>query len=98
MKSYNITLIPGDGIGPELTTATRRVLEATGVKLNWDIVHAGTDVMAEYGTPLPPHVDALCGGPRDTPRPRPRPSAREPRARGVAHCRPPAPHSGTHAP
>jgi len=56
LKSYNITLIPGDGIGPELTTATRRVLEATGVKLNWDIVHAGTDVMAEYGTPLPPHV------------------------------------------
>ncbi|RJO63302.1 MAG: isocitrate/isopropylmalate dehydrogenase family protein [Dehalococcoidia bacterium] len=53
---HNITLIPGDGIGPELTEATRRVLEATGVKFNWDIVHAGTDVMAEYGTPLPPHV------------------------------------------
>jgi isocitrate dehydrogenase (NAD+) len=53
---HNITLIPGDGTGPELTEATRRVLEATGVKFNWDIVHAGTDVMAEYGTPLPPHV------------------------------------------
>lgn len=56
MESHNITLIPGDGIGPELTDATRRVLEATGVKFNWDIVHAGTDVMAEYGTPLPQHV------------------------------------------
>ena len=56
MKTHNITLIPGDGIGPELTEATRRVLEATGVKFNWDIVHAGTDVMAEYGTPLPTHV------------------------------------------
>ncbi|MCL2281143.1 MAG: isocitrate/isopropylmalate dehydrogenase family protein [Dehalococcoidia bacterium] len=56
MESHNITLIPGDGIGPELTDATRRVLEATGVKFNWDVVHAGTDVMAEYGTPLPQHV------------------------------------------
>ncbi|MCL2615894.1 MAG: isocitrate/isopropylmalate dehydrogenase family protein [Dehalococcoidia bacterium] len=56
MESHNITLIPGDGIGPELTDATKRVLEATGVKFNWDIVHAGTDVMAEYGTPLPQHV------------------------------------------
>ena len=53
---HNITLIPGDGIGPELTEATKRVLEATGVKFNWEIVHAGTDVMAEYGTPLPQHV------------------------------------------
>jgi isocitrate dehydrogenase (NAD+) len=56
MEAHNVTLIPGDGIGPELTAATRRVLEATGVKFNWDIVHAGTDVMAEYGTPLPSHV------------------------------------------
>ncbi|MCL2706591.1 MAG: isocitrate/isopropylmalate dehydrogenase family protein [Dehalococcoidia bacterium] len=56
MESHNVTLIPGDGIGLELTDATRRVLEATGVKFNWDIVHAGTDVMAEYGTPLPDHV------------------------------------------
>ena len=54
--SYNVTLIPGDGIGPELTEATRRVLEASGVKFNWDIVHAGVDVMAEYGTPLPANV------------------------------------------
>ena len=53
---YNVTLIPGDGIGPELTEATRRVLEASGVKFNWDVVHAGVDVMEEYGTPLPTHV------------------------------------------
>ena len=54
--AYNITLIPGDGIGPELTEATRRVLEASGVQFNWDIVDAGVDVMEQYGTPLPPHV------------------------------------------
>jgi isocitrate dehydrogenase (NAD+) len=54
--AYNVTLIPGDGIGPELTEATRRVLEASGVKFNWDVVHAGVDVMEEYGTPLPPQV------------------------------------------
>jgi len=54
--AYNVTLIPGDGIGPELTEATRRVLEASGVRFNWDIVHAGVDVMEQYGTPLPAHV------------------------------------------
>jgi isocitrate dehydrogenase (NAD+) len=56
LKSYNVTLIPGDGIGPELTEATRRVLDASGVKFNWDIVDAGVDVMDQYGTPLPAHV------------------------------------------
>jgi isocitrate dehydrogenase (NAD+) len=54
--AYNVTLIPGDGTGPELTEATRRVLEASGVKFNWDIQHAGVDVVAQYGTPLPKHV------------------------------------------
>ncbi|NLE90260.1 MAG: isocitrate/isopropylmalate dehydrogenase family protein, partial [Dehalococcoidales bacterium] len=54
--TYNITLIPGDGIGPELTEATIRVLEATGIKFKWDIVNAGVDVIGEYGTPLPEHV------------------------------------------
>lgn len=53
---YNVTLIPGDGIGPELTEATKRVLEATGVEFNWDILNAGADVIDEYGTPLPEHV------------------------------------------
>jgi isocitrate dehydrogenase (NAD+) len=50
---HRVTLIPGDGTGPELTEATRRVLEATGVELEWDVRHAGVDVMEEAGTPLP---------------------------------------------
>ena len=54
--AYNITLIPGDGIGPELTEATKRVLKATGVAISWDVVHAGASVQEKYGTPLPTHV------------------------------------------
>jgi isocitrate dehydrogenase (NAD+) len=55
--AHRVTLIPGDGTGPELTEATRRVLEATGVEFEWDVQHAGTDVMEEYGgNPLPEHV------------------------------------------
>jgi isocitrate dehydrogenase (NAD+) len=50
---HRVTLIPGDGTGPELTEATRRVLEATGVPLDWDVRHAGVDVMDKAGTPLP---------------------------------------------
>jgi isocitrate dehydrogenase (NAD+) len=50
---HRVTLIPGDGTGPELTEATRRVLEATGVDLQWDVRQAGVDVMEEAGTPLP---------------------------------------------
>ena len=50
---HKITLIPGDGTGPELTAATKRVLEATGVTFEWDIQDAGVDVMEQYGTPLP---------------------------------------------
>src|SRR5207247_6872940 len=54
---HRVTLIPGDGTGPELTEATRRVLEATGVEFDWDVQHAGTDVMDEHGgNPLPEHV------------------------------------------
>ena len=51
--AYNITLIPGDGIGPEVSTAARRCVDATGVKINWEIAEAGADVVAKYGTPLP---------------------------------------------
>jgi isocitrate dehydrogenase (NAD+) len=51
---YTVTLIPGDGTGPELTEATRRVLEATGVEFAWDVREAGIDVMETEGTPLPP--------------------------------------------
>jgi isocitrate dehydrogenase (NAD+) len=54
--AYNVTLIPGDGTGPEITEATRRVLEATGVQFNWDVQHAGVDIMKTAGTPLPPGV------------------------------------------
>lgn len=53
---HNITLIPGDGIGPEVTEAARRVIEAAGVEVDWDIVYAGQNVVEEYGTPLPQYV------------------------------------------
>lgn len=51
-----VTLIPGDGVGPEITQAMRRVVEATGVSIEWEVVQAGVNVMDEYGTPLPEHV------------------------------------------
>jgi isocitrate dehydrogenase (NAD+) len=55
--AHRVILIPGDGTGPELTEATRRVLEATGVEFDWDVRHAGTDVMEEHGgNPLPDEV------------------------------------------
>jgi isocitrate dehydrogenase (NAD+) len=59
--AHRVTLIPGDGTGPELTEATRRVLEATGVEFEWDLQYAGSDVMAENdGNPLPDRVlDAI---------------------------------------
>ena len=59
--AHRVTLIPGDGTGPELSEATRRVIEATGVEFDWDVQYAGSDVMAQYdGNPLPEHVlDAI---------------------------------------
>lgn len=51
--AYNVTLIPGDGIGPEVSTAARRCVDATGVKVDWEIAEAGADVIPKYGTPLP---------------------------------------------
>jgi isocitrate dehydrogenase (NAD+) len=56
MAKHTVTLIPGDGIGPEITTAMRRVVEATGIDIEWEIADAGEHVIAEYGTPLPDHV------------------------------------------
>jgi isocitrate dehydrogenase (NAD+) len=53
---HRVTLIPGDGIGPELAEATRRVLDASGVAFDWEVQDAGEGVMAQYGTPLPEHV------------------------------------------
>ena len=54
--SHTVTLIPGDGTGPEITAATRRVLEATGVEFEWDIRRAGTEMFEKYGTVLPDDV------------------------------------------
>lgn len=54
--THTITLIPGDGIGPEISEAMRLVVEATGVRIEWEIQEAGADVMDKYGTPLPEHV------------------------------------------
>ncbi len=54
--THRVTFIPGDGVGPELSEATRRVLEATGVAFDWDQQDAGADVVDRYGTPLPDHV------------------------------------------
>ncbi len=51
-----ITLIPGDGTGPEVTQAMCRCVEATGVDIEWELHNAGVDVMDQYGTPLPDHV------------------------------------------
>ena len=51
--AHTVTLIPGDGTGPELVEVTRRVLEATGVDLVWDEHPAGEDVYNEEGTPFP---------------------------------------------
>ena len=54
--AHDVVLIPGDGIGPEITSAMRRVVEATGVQINWNVQNAGAGVMDEFGTPLPEHV------------------------------------------
>jgi isocitrate dehydrogenase (NAD+) len=50
---YRVTLLPGDGIGPEITEATVRVLEATGIKFDWDVFTVGEAAIGKYGTPLP---------------------------------------------
>lgn len=51
--AYDVTLITGDGTGPELSDAARKCVDATGVKIHWDIQEAGVDVMARTGTPIP---------------------------------------------
>jgi len=53
---YKVTLIPGDGVGPEVVDAARKCIEATGVKIEWEKVDAGADIMDKYGTPLPDKV------------------------------------------
>ena len=51
-----VTLIPGDGTGPEVIAAARKCIEATGVKIKWEVMEAGAGVMDKYGTPLPEKV------------------------------------------
>ena len=53
MATYDVTMIPGDGIGPEVTEATRKVLEATGVGFNWDYQDAGLIALEKHGDLLP---------------------------------------------
>jgi len=50
---YNVTLIPGDGIGPEVAYAAKKVIDSTGVKINWDIQKAGGEALNTFGTLLP---------------------------------------------
>lgn len=54
--AHDVTLITGDGTGPELAEAARRCIDATGVKINWDVQEAGVDVMERTGNPLPDAV------------------------------------------
>jgi isocitrate dehydrogenase (NAD+) len=56
MAVHHVTLIPGDGVGPEVSEATRRVIDATGVQVEWDVQQAGLGVMEQYGDPMPAHV------------------------------------------
>lgn len=51
--AYDVTLIPGDGIGPEVSAAAARVIDATGVAINWHMHEAGAEVLNRYGTTLP---------------------------------------------
>jgi isocitrate dehydrogenase (NAD+) len=54
--AHKVTLIPGDGTGPELVAAARRVVDASGAKIDWEVQEAGVDVMEKAGTPLPPET------------------------------------------
>jgi isocitrate dehydrogenase (NAD+) len=55
-QPYRVVLVPGDGIGPEVTEATLRVVEARGVSIAWERVEAGAEVVAKYGSPVPDAV------------------------------------------
>ena len=56
MARYNVTLIDGDGVGPEIAAVTRDCIDATGVDIAWDVQHAGVDVAERVGTPMPDEV------------------------------------------
>jgi isocitrate dehydrogenase (NAD+) len=57
---HEVTLIPGDGTGPEICAVVKKVVAATGVEMKWDHVEAGVDIMKTAGTPLPENVLASC--------------------------------------
>jgi isocitrate dehydrogenase (NAD+) len=57
-REYRVTLIPGDGIGPEVIDAAVRVVDASGVRIKWEAVEAGGDVAVKYGSAVPEHVFA----------------------------------------
>src|SRR3954449_7501464 len=69
--AHRVTFIPGDGTGPEISEATQRGLEATGVDFEWDFQNAGADVYEEGGTPPPDRRPRAAAG-RGHPAPRPR--------------------------
>lgn len=56
MPKYKVTLIPGDGTGPELAEAARRCVDALGLEIEWEVMDAGEGAMKKYGTPLPVQV------------------------------------------
>ncbi len=56
MARHTVTLIPGDGIGYEVSEAARRVIDASGAGIEWEVHDAGLDVVERYGEPMPPHV------------------------------------------
>jgi len=56
MARHTITLIPGDGVGPEVSDAARRAIDATGVDIEWEVHDAGLGVIEKYGQPMPEHV------------------------------------------
>src|SRR5262249_5305118 len=60
LMTHEVTLIRGDGVGPELAEAAKMCIEATGVSIRWDEQDAGVDVMAQLGTPIPDSVIASC--------------------------------------
>jgi len=55
-EKHRVTLIDGDGVGPEIAEVTRRCIDATGVAIEWDVQHAGADVAEAVGTPMPDEV------------------------------------------
>ena len=60
MKKHNITLIPGDGIGPEIIAATVRIIEASGVEIDWETQIIGAQALEKFGTTLPePAVESI---------------------------------------